>query len=206
MSRFRSRDSRIAIARPASTNGAASRTCVQRDASRPPASQKIISRWAPRSAVNSTIAEMIEARNALTATPASSSTAIEKRPPAEATANTSARAPAAPANAMAGSASGVAACAPMAIATTAPSAPPVDTSDDAGVGHRVPEQALHHGARRAPGPAPTISAMVDARQPDRLDDGALGIGGLKDADPDLLQQDAGRVGERDGVRSRRRRP
>ena len=71
--------------------------------------------------------EMMAARNRLTATPASSSAAIEKRPPTEATANTSASAPAEPANAIAGSASGNTACAPIAIAITAPSAPPVDT-------------------------------------------------------------------------------
>ena len=70
---------------------------------------------------------MTAARNALTATPVSNNAAIESRPPAEATAYTSARAPAAPANAIAGRASGNAALAPIAIARTAPAAPPVDT-------------------------------------------------------------------------------
>ena len=46
MSRFRSRDSRIAIAIPNSTKGVAMRMSVQVDAPSPPASQKSISRCA----------------------------------------------------------------------------------------------------------------------------------------------------------------
>ena len=52
---------------------------------------------------------------------------MENRPPTEATANTSTSAPVAPAKDMAGSARAKAACAPVAMAITAPSAPPVDT-------------------------------------------------------------------------------
>ena len=52
---------------------------------------------------------------------------MEKRPPTEATAYTSAKAPVAPTKDMAGNARVKAAWAPMEMATTAPKAPPVDT-------------------------------------------------------------------------------
>ena len=146
------------------------------------------------------MAEMMAARNALTATPESNSAAIEKRPPTEATANTRPRAPAAPAKAMTGSASAEAAGAPMAIATTAPSAPPVDTPMMPGSAIGLRNRPLHHRAGHAEGGADD-QRQGDAGQSDRLDDGALGVAGRDGGQAELLQQDAGGVGERDRVRS-----
>ena len=127
INRFRSRERSRATTIPNSTNGMEIRTSAHLDASSPPASQKIISRCASRLLVNRMIADITAAMKALMATPASRRAAMEKRPPTDATMYTSARAPAAPVKDMAGSASGNRAWAPIAIATTAPRAPPVDT-------------------------------------------------------------------------------
>ena len=73
------------------------------------------------------IAETTAPRKALTATPASRSVAIEKRPPTAAMPYTKNDAAIAPTNAKVGSARKNSPVSPVAIATTAPTAPPAET-------------------------------------------------------------------------------
>ena len=81
ISRFRSRAISMITAAPPSISGAEMRTCSQERESSPPASQKRISRSASLSGRRMMIAETMAPRKALTATPASRSVAMEKRPP-----------------------------------------------------------------------------------------------------------------------------
>ena len=135
---------------------------------------------------------------ALTATPDSSSADTENRPPTEATANTSTSAPVAPAEDMARQRQGKGGLRSGGDGDDRSQRAARGHADDARVGHRVADQALHHRPGNAEG-RPDGQCQGDAGQPDGGHYRLLGIrgGGLPDAN--LLQQDVGGVGKGDGV-------
>ena len=124
-SRFRSRESATAVATPRLAIAITTRVSVQVAPSSPPASQKIISRCAVTLSVERIMAETAALKNALTATPVSSSAAMENLAQIPAIAMTVPRAAAAPMPAAIGTAMTVAPM-PNESTITAPRAPPAE--------------------------------------------------------------------------------